>query len=486
MDVEFSARTDVGLVRSGNEDNFLIDRKLQLYIVCDGMGGHQAGAVASATAVNVVRDTLVKHQATFESFERQDGTAIERDVCALLAQAVQRANARVYERGRNNTEQRGMGTTLSLLLLARDQVFWAHVGDSRIYRLRSGMLDQLTTDHSLLEVMKTQKPIMEANVFDHRLRNAITRAVGGAPTVEVDTDNALTQPGDVYMLCTDGLYPYYEGDRLAEFMAIQDLDQATTKLVDGANEAGGHDNITAVIVRIPKDAKTAATSDLPSLFTLLEDIPTMSIFDAEQRRTLVRSGVERTIAPGDIVLPAGQAHDALTLIVSGEADSVQNNATKLGPGDFIGLEAVVVGDPSPHAVRARGSRPLRLLDIPASRFRTWAEDNDPLAIRLSYILMRALVPGKEDRLSQPTSQLIPHTWITLPEKSGEADSPANLPIQTDKNQRKREINSTIELDASALKEANAPELPPLPPSSKETTSQAQKLPDREASDANDT
>ena len=421
MEVEFSALTDVGRVRAGNEDNFLVDRKLQLYVVCDGMGGHQAGAVASATAVNVVRETIAKSRGTLVSFERGDGTAGERDILALLQQAVQTANARIYERGRSNPGQRGMGTTLSLALLCGDHVFLGHVGDSRVYRRRGTETQQLTRDHSLLEEIKTQQPEIKPNVFDERLRNAITRALGGAPTIDVDVASHPVSPGDVYMLCTDGLYGYFDTIDAHAYLGAQDLDATVKDLIHDANDRGGQDNITVVLIRIPEDAE-ARTAKRSPLLPELQRVSELEHLAHEQLRAIVREGEERCFAPGEVVAESATDADGFWILVSGQVSSeTRSGETKrLLRGNLLSIEAFVTG--RKHRVRmvASGEEEARTIYINRGLYHSWAAEKPDLALRLAHAMLRA--QGQKTglgaaRVSDTDLTLDPESWHASAEQA---------------------------------------------------------------------
>src|SRR5262252_6900740 len=181
MELSFWAATDVGKKREINEDNFLVDKALSLFVVADGMGGHASGEVASQLAVHEFRNAVEAGRDTVEGFAKTDGTVRPQDVLTLLEGAVQTAGQAVYHRGVKEPEKRGMGTTTSALLIAGDRGFIAHVGDSRIYMLRAGQVVQLTEDHSLVNELIRRGRItregLEGSPYK-AYKNAVTRAVG--------------------------------------------------------------------------------------------------------------------------------------------------------------------------------------------------------------------------------------------------------------------------------------------------------------------
>ncbi len=230
---ETIVRTDTGRQRRGNEDNSFA--RAPVFVVADGMGGAQAGEVASQLAVDVFRQGLP-----------EDGSPEER-----LAVRVREANHRIHELSRSEHERAGMGTTLTAALLDQTQVAIAHVGDSRAYLFRQDTLTRLTRDHSLVGELVEQGKLTEEQAEEHPQRSIITRALGPEPTVKVDTWTYPVRPGDALLLCSDGLTSMIGEEHIAAVLrSSADLEQAADRLIDDANEAGGRDNITVVLFRL--------------------------------------------------------------------------------------------------------------------------------------------------------------------------------------------------------------------------------------------
>ncbi len=227
------AGSDTGRQRRANEDSLLA--RAPLFVVADGMGGAQAGEVASRIAV--------------ESFE--GGVADTAQPEAGLAALAQQANARIYELSHSHAEQAGMGTTLTAVYVGEHEIAIAHVGDSRAYRLRDGELLRLTEDHSLVDELLRQGRLTPEEAIEHPQRSVITRALGPEGTVEVDTRSYAARGDDVYLLCSDGLTTMLPEARVAELLrehrVLRDAGEA---LIAAANEAGGRDNITVVLLRV--------------------------------------------------------------------------------------------------------------------------------------------------------------------------------------------------------------------------------------------
>jgi serine/threonine protein phosphatase PrpC len=227
------AGTDTGRQRRANEDSLLA--RAPLFVVADGMGGAQAGEVASRIAVESFQGGL------------QDSSEPEQ----ALASLARGANSRIHELSHSHAEQAGMGTTLTAIYVGEREVFIAHVGDSRAYRLRDGELLRLTDDHSLVDELLRQGRLTPEEAVEHPQRSVITRALGPEGDVEVDTRSYEARGGDVYLLCSDGLTTMVPEDRLAAvLLAHEALRDAGEALIATANEAGGRDNITVVLARL--------------------------------------------------------------------------------------------------------------------------------------------------------------------------------------------------------------------------------------------
>lgn len=242
--------SDVGRRRIANEDAFFADDELGLYIVADGMGGHAAGEIASQEAVDTVHGMVRRDYASVQALIDGDETEPSiRKVLRLLESAAQAATYMVFGLAQHDPDQQGMGTTLSILLLADRFAITAQVGDSRIYLVRGGGATQLTEDHTLVAWQLKQGIISpeEALVSPHK--NVITRAVGSREYVQADTGFLEVQPGDMFLVCSDGLHGYVKDDEIAGIAELGP-EVAVRRFVEMANSRGGRDNITAVVVQI--------------------------------------------------------------------------------------------------------------------------------------------------------------------------------------------------------------------------------------------
>src|SRR3954454_694735 len=242
-------QTDVGRRRPHNEDSYLCDDDLGLYIVCDGVGGNAKGEVTSAESVDLVHSWVRRWRTTLEAHKvspTEDNTNIVR---RLLESAVQSACYMVFGMGQLDPRQKGMSSTLSSLLVSGGIGFIAQVGDSRVYLARKGRVVQLTEDHTLIN-FRLKLGLITPEEAEHAPgKNVITRAVGHQDYVEVDTITLPLEAGDRFLLCSDGLHGYLEDGELEDLMPGDRL-EVVERLVELANERGGRDNITAVICDI--------------------------------------------------------------------------------------------------------------------------------------------------------------------------------------------------------------------------------------------
>jgi protein phosphatase len=243
------ARTDLGLRRELNEDSYLADSNINLFIVADGMGGHAGGNIASKMSVDTVRKKIRATRKSGDLFG-EDAIGIESPaVLKLLEDSIKAASAKIFDRSNRQPELAGMGTTVTLALAYDHRVYVAHVGDSRLYRLREGKFEQLTEDHSLVNEQVKAGFITSEEALHSRFRNIITRSVGFESEVTVDTLSLPMQPDDIYLICSDGLTGMIEDEEILKIIKKTRLSQAPARLVDLANQAGGEDNVTVVVLR---------------------------------------------------------------------------------------------------------------------------------------------------------------------------------------------------------------------------------------------
>jgi len=240
------AKTDVGLQRDHNEDSFLADVDLGLFAVADGMGGHAGGDQASSLAIDEFHKVVEESDPT--QLGRRDQAA-----CALIREATKRAGARIYHTAQRNRALEGMGTTLTGFLFYDGRVCLAHVGDSRAYLYRDGRVEQVSKDHSWIAEQVRAGLLSESEAKTSRLKHVITRSVGFEVEVEVDSLSMPVLMGDCFLLCSDGLSNHVETEELAQLMTTHYYSTMPDVLVGLANDRGGDDNITVVVIYVAND-----------------------------------------------------------------------------------------------------------------------------------------------------------------------------------------------------------------------------------------
>jgi len=254
MRVRFSGDTNVGMKRDHNEDSFYLPESERLAIVADGMGGHASGEVASRMAVETIvgffRETQDEQELTWPfKIDRGNRHDINRMVTAIKL-----ANLKIHQEAQRNPACHGMGTTVVSTLFLDDALIVGHVGDSRLYRYREGMFDQMTEDHSLLNDYIKMKHLSPEEIAAFPHKNVIVRALGMKASVQVDVIVDAPRLGDVYLLCSDGLSGMVPDGEIAAMMANEyDLDRVCDRLITTANGNGGLDNVTVVAVRLERD-----------------------------------------------------------------------------------------------------------------------------------------------------------------------------------------------------------------------------------------
>ncbi len=240
--------SDVGRKRDHNEDSLLIDEELGLYVIADGMGGHAGGATASRLAVETIQSRLRDARSARADLFREDQSLEESPLRELLREAVEDACHSIYAVGQANPALAGMGTTVTAALAAGSNVLVAHVGDSRMYVARNGRLYQVSEDHSFVNEQLKAGIISAEEARNSRHKNVITRSVGFEPDVEVDLMGLEVEPGDRLVVCCDGLSNMLADEEILGIVEEATLESAPRRLVELANQRGGDDNISVIVV----------------------------------------------------------------------------------------------------------------------------------------------------------------------------------------------------------------------------------------------
>jgi serine/threonine protein phosphatase PrpC/CRP-like cAMP-binding protein len=388
MKLRVAARSDVGRVRGANEDSYVVDKALHLFAVCDGMGGHAAGEVASSVAVKVLRDAIRQHKSEIPTLI--DGTPEERArLKALVLEAVRLATLKIFRMSRRKKELRGMGTTLTLMLLGRERAMVAHVGDTRLYLLRDGQVHQITTDHSLVNEMIRAGRLDPAEAENVSFTNALTRAVGVQPNVDVDILEVDLLPGDGFLLCSDGLHNYLkERSLLTGFR--QRFEERVDFFIDLANQSGGKDNITAIVLQIDEVEDAAKTARLRLTLDTLRDIPLFRHLSYAELTRVISVSRAREWAAGEVIIQQGGDGDALFVVLDGSVEVEQSGrkVAVLGAGRHFGEMSLVDNEPRSATVRATDT--TLLIRIAREDFYQLLRQDSVTAVKLLWNFIQTL------------------------------------------------------------------------------------------------
>ena len=411
VEIQFFVATDVGRQRKQNEDNYLVDPEMRLFVVADGMGGHAAGEVASQIAVHAMSGALRENRDLLERYragERENVVEARQEILAVLEHAVQAACAAVFKAGQEDDAKRGMGTTTVALLLAGDRGFIAHVGDSRIYLVRQNQVHQITEDHSLINELvkrgKLKREEFETSPYA-KYKNAVTRAIGANESVEVDTLDFDVLPGDRFLLCSDGLHAYLDNPTLVQLLGADDkMPESAKNLVALANAGGGHDNITALVVSVVEKSSQEAVERVSDLTNKVEVLESLTLFRnlsyKEIIRILNRTEV-RNFAPGERIIEEGAPGEELFVILGGKVRLHKGNAfiTHLERGAHLGEMALV--DRSPRSASATAEEQTKMLLLRRREFYEVLRKEPALATKLLWSFLQVL----SDRLRKTTAEL---------------------------------------------------------------------------------
>jgi serine/threonine protein phosphatase PrpC len=346
--------TDVGVVREHNEDSAYMEPTNGFFIVADGMGGHAAGEVASAMAVDTVRKTLESSRKEIESFKRAPTDAGRRSIVQLLQSAVLSAHQAVFQRGQHEADKAGMGTTLDVVLIAGPEAFVAHVGDSRTYLVRDGRSSQITTDHTVAEVLVIEGKLTIEEAQVSPLRTILVNAIGVSADVGVEMAHVTLKRGDRLLLCSDGLHDYFPiEEEIAQKLSTSTPGDALKDMVELAKTRGGHDNITGVAVQVT-EVIDAVPAQLDGEMTQPVDVlPASNPFASDEptETAVLDSGMPRVTTPG----PANKSQLRSTQPMRMQEDGPAAVPTVPGSGDTsdamsettLDTEPVPTGPPGP-------------------------------------------------------------------------------------------------------------------------------------------
>jgi serine/threonine protein phosphatase PrpC/CRP-like cAMP-binding protein len=383
------ARTDIGKTRKHNEDAFLNDDALGLYIVADGMGGHAAGEVASAQAVKSIAAVFAESRPLLDSFRGTPTVEAREQVAQLMERAISRACADIHALSSGDPGKRGMGTTVVALLCVGNKAVVGHVGDSRIYLFRSGHAHQLTEDHTIIQEQLKRGLITREQVSTADNKNVITRAVGIQPQVAVDTLVTDLLPGDLYLLCSDGLHGYLGDDELPQLLAKGPRETLTDALTELALSRGGKDNITAVCVSIGA-SQGEESADVEGKTEMLRRIPLFQHMTYKELLGILGIAKGQKFEPGQSIILEGETGNELFVIFRGKVDVIKNGLqiAQLKAGAHFGEMGLV--DQVPRSATVVASEATSAISIDRENLLKLMRRDSLLAVKLLWSFVQVL------------------------------------------------------------------------------------------------
>lgn len=395
MIIEHEARTDIGRVRSRNEDAFLCVPELGLFVVADGMGGHRGGQEASRHACEAIDEFVRARADRIGDLATDPSPALRRQLLRMLGEAIRSANDRIVLAADQDPELDGMGSTVVVALLSGDRAFIAHVGDSRAYLLRDCAATPLTEDHSLLFELIRQGRLTRQSAARFPMKNVVTRALGSRGNLEADTLELSLLPGDRLILCTDGLHSYLEDERLYR-LAGEDAPAAVAdRLVQVALNGGGSDNVTVVV------ADVGGIDGEPEAVRMREDrVRSMPVFRglsvAEYLR-LMAACDHRHLSAGETLFVQGQTGDGMYGVIEGAVEIVngeRKRTQRFGPGTHFGEMSLL--EDRPRLVSAIAAQETDLFVLTRRTFDGLLGENPSVAARILRQLVLMLAQRLRD------------------------------------------------------------------------------------------
>jgi serine/threonine protein phosphatase PrpC len=390
-----AALTDVGRVRTNNEDAFFTSLEDGIYIVCDGMGGHNAGEVASQMTCEIVARELSSDstQAALAKFSESGKTKDSKNIRKLMEAAITTACREVFASASKDSEKAGMGTTCTVVLLTdHGKGVLGHVGDSRLYVMRRDTVHQLSEDHTYVNELVKRGIINRSEAQDHPQGNVLSRALGVQPSVAVDTMIFDIDPGDTYMLCSDGVYNYYADHKeLGAPLSAKNLTGGIEQIVKTALDRGGHDNATVVAFRFSDQAESnTAVVAADERIAILKQIPVFSHLNYNELvKVLGLTQIDKFDA-GSELISEGQTGEEMYVVLSGDTEILKGGKviTTLPAGVHLGEMAMV--DNAPRSATARAKNDCNVLTMKRGEFFSIVRSEPVIATKLLWSLVQVL------------------------------------------------------------------------------------------------
>ncbi|MDX1682785.1 MAG: cyclic nucleotide-binding domain-containing protein [Phycisphaeraceae bacterium] len=393
--------TDVGRKRDHNEDSFSIDEEVGVYIVCDGLGGHAAGEVASEIACSTIQRVLSQNRKVLSSYA-EDPTLYNRArATAIIEVAIDTASREVFIAAQEDPTKKGMATTLVMLVVMGANAIAAHVGDSRLYLFRRDKTYQLTEDHTMLNEQVRRGQISQEEAAKTKKTGIVTRTVGYFEAAEADTLHLELMPGDTYLLCSDGMCDYFAGGEFGEACRTAEHHEGSLPwLIQLANERGGKDNITGITVKIEGELAPEAT-EADRKLDALKKIPVFSNLSYQELMKVLNVARLEAFSAGDQILTEGDDGDTMYVSVTGTFEVTKNgqHVADLPTGSFFGDMALI--DKAPRSASIITKENAKLLAIERKSFFHLIKTEHALAAKLLWAFCQII----NHRLRETTEEL---------------------------------------------------------------------------------
>lgn len=426
--------TDPGLKRSHNDDYYLMDEELGLFIVCDGVGGHAAGDVASETCARTVREVVNKNRAVIDRYKSEPTKANRAKVGELLMNALQEANRRILEQASRDASKHGMSTTAEVVLYLGDFGIIAHVGDSRTYLVRNGACFQLTEDHKVSTEMQKQGLWTAEEAARNPQSHVITRAVGIQPFLQVDLLQVEAASGDLFILCSDGLGDYLpKPARLADLVQQSELSRVPATLVKHAKDSGGHDNVTVVSLRIESDApKQTSAIDALQKEEILGKVPLFRYLTYPELMKVLGLVKIQNYRKDAILVTEGEHSEEMFIIIAGKVAVKKNGQiiARREKGAVFGEMGIF--DNAPRSATVFASETTQVMVISRKELLTLLRQDSQIAVKLLWALnqeLNQLLRTTSKDLAEAKTQLESLRIGFLPETT---PAPFAMPPESDR------------------------------------------------------
>ncbi len=389
----FSHLTDTGKKRAHNEDYYDFDESLGLFVVCDGMGGHAAGEVASELACKTVFDFLKKKQKIFKSLSNSHDQAKKRRVSALVEEAILAANKVVYDLSRKDESKKGMGTTLVLCLVTKAGIFIGHVGDSRAYLVRKQKLIQMTEDHSLVNELIRSGIVTPEQGKNHPQGNVITQAIGVQKVIRPDILFHEVMHGDTVFICSDGLHDYLNDEIALKMHKKVGIKQLSKEFVRFANEKGGKDNITCISLQWGDRKGPPAHPSEVNIAKKIETLKKINLFsslDYTELSQLLEVIQVRTVETRSTIVKEGEVGEDMFIILKGHVDILYGNAkvASLGPGRYFGEMSLI--DRTPRSATIKTTTACKFMRILRSELFALLKREPRIGLKVFWAFLQSM------------------------------------------------------------------------------------------------